>query len=149
MLTSLVSSNPLALITSWPELTPSQWYLFNPPVIVDQQYPFDTHLPPDWYPSGCCVPAHLPLCTIQLPSFISCSSISIPLAIADVNQELLHIAVTMAGVILFLVHREYCNVCLHCINTPLQLWQHSRMGGDDMVKGYMPGDYWCGDSAGL
>jgi hypothetical protein len=48
-----------------------------------------------------------------------------------------------------LSYREYCDVCLDWINTPLQLSQHRRLGLDDAVKGFVPGSYWCADSTGL
>jgi len=121
MLTILLSSNPPTVKTSWHELPPSKWYPFNSPVFLDQQYSFDTHFQTDCYPSNCCLWDHLPLCTIQQPSFRLCSSVSIPLAIGDGNRELLHLEVTIADVILIFVYREYSNVCFHCIITPLQL----------------------------
>jgi len=90
------------MITRRPKLPRRKWYLVNPPVNPAQQYPSDTHLQTDWYPLDCCLPDHPPLCTIHQPSFISCLSISILLAVADANRELLHIEMTMAGVIVYL-----------------------------------------------
>jgi hypothetical protein len=31
-----------------------------------------------------------------------------------------------------------------CISRPFQLLQQSWVGGDDLVKGFLPGGYWCG-----
>ena len=55
---------------------------------------------------------------------------------------------SLASLFIF-IHREYSNVALHCINIPLQLWQCSRMGGDDVVEGFVPGSHWYGNCAGL
>ena len=87
----LLSSNLPALISSQHELPLSKWYPFNPLVFPDQQYPSDTYLQTDWYPLDCCLSDHLPLCTIQQLGFIFCSTVPIPLAIADANREMLHI----------------------------------------------------------
>jgi len=102
ILTILSSSNPLALITSRPELLLSKLYASNAPVFPQQQYPSDIHLQSDWYLSDCGLPDHLPLCTIQQPSLISCTTVCILLAVADDIQESLHVEVKTAGFILFL-----------------------------------------------
>jgi len=38
---------------------------------------------------------------------------------------------------------------LHEMSKPLRLWQHLRMGGDDVVKRFVPGGYWRSNNAGL
>jgi hypothetical protein len=150
MPTIISTPHPLTLITSWPELSLSKWYSFNPPVFPDQQYFSDTHLQTDWYPSDCCHLDHLSLYTIQQSSSILCSTISILLATADTNWELLHIEVMRAGWWFTIsIHTEYSDGYLHCINIFLQLWQYSRVGGDNVVEGLVPGSYWCGNSTGI
>jgi len=99
LLSILRFCSPVSLTTSLAEFPPSKWFLFNLSGILDQQYDSDSHLWTDRNPSDCGFPDQLHFCTIQLPSVILCSSISILLAFADANRELLHTQVMIAGVI--------------------------------------------------
>lgn len=139
--------NPIALITSLPELLLSKCHSSNFPFIPNEQYVSDINRHTDWDPSASCHPDHLHHCTTQQHSSISCSTLQILLAITDANGRLLHIEVTMADIIHHLYPSTSTDRCLHCINTPLLLGQYSRVGSDDVVEGHVSDGHWCGDSA--